>query len=92
MNNNYMETIIAAVNNGSGLDEIYDATVRFKTEGLRQADAYRVLKEVRSIFANRDEAKEDLILELMDYVAGFCQVKYYIWDSVLQGLSANADC
>jgi|GEM_PF-2860231 len=84
MKNNYMETIIAVVNNGGGLDEIYDATVRFKTDGLRQADAYCVLKEVRSIFANQDEAKEDLILELMDYVVGFCQVRYYIWDSVLR--------
>ena len=35
MNSDYKETIITAVNKGSGLDEIYDVTVRFKTDGLR---------------------------------------------------------
>ena len=84
MNSDYKKAIITAVNNGVGLLELRDMTVRFKADGLAQADAYNILKEVRKIFASQDKDKEELILELMDFVAGWCQVRYNIWDDVLK--------
>ena len=84
MNSDYKEAIIIAVNNGVGLLEMRDMTVCFKADGLAQADAYNILEEVRTIFARQDKDKEDLVLELMDFVVGWCQVKYFIWDDVLK--------
>ena len=84
INNNYKKAIINAISNGAGLDELYNTTVRFKADGLTQAGAYCALKEVKTGFISQDETKEDLILRLMDFVVGWCQVRYNIWDDVLK--------
>ncbi len=49
--------------------------VRFKNNGGSQREAQTILEELRVEFQER----EDKILELLDYVAGWCQRKHQIW-------------
>ena len=84
MNSDYKKAIFNIISNGNDLHELCNTTVRFKTDGLTQSDAYCTLVEIRARFISQDEVKEDLILELMDFVAGWCQVKHDIWDDVLK--------
>jgi hypothetical protein len=79
--NDYKGTIINAVNNGADCFELRSTTAIFKAKGLSQSDAYNILVEVRAMFADEDETKEDVILELMDFVVGYCQDRFLIWDS-----------
>jgi hypothetical protein len=50
---------------------------QFKEQGGSRDDAYRVLQELRAEQSLRDH--EDLILELMDVVSGFCPEHLRIW-------------
>jgi hypothetical protein len=47
-----------------------------KDAGLQQADAYKLLDELR---ADRPEDEDDLILELLDVVVGFCSPHMRLW-------------
>ena len=54
---------------------------RYKQCGGTQKTAYDALEKIRQDYS--DEPCEDLILDLMDFVAGFCSKDQRIWDEVL---------
>ena len=79
----YNKAILDALDHDK--DMLYDITRDFKDKGLNQFEAYEILKRIRCILIEKkDEDTEDLVLELMDYVVGFCQPKYKIWDEVIK--------
>ena len=49
--------------------EMWEILKNYKDRGMSKDDAYNILQELRAEF---DEEGEDRILELMDYVIGFC--------------------
>jgi hypothetical protein len=54
---------------------------RYKQCGGIQKKAYSTLEKIRQEYS--DEPDEELILDLMDFVAGFCSIDQRIWDEIL---------
>jgi hypothetical protein len=54
---------------------------RYKQWGGTQKNAYGTLEKIRQECS--DEPGEELILDLMDFVAGFCSIDQRIWDEIL---------
>jgi len=57
--------------------------VSIQQNGGTQPAAYVTLEKIRH--EQMEEPDEDLILELMDFVAGFCAPDQRIWDETLVG-------
>jgi hypothetical protein len=60
----------AALREGAPLDEMVGILRLHRDRGVTQPEAARVLDELRA--GASGEADEDRILELMDFVHGFC--------------------
>lgn len=56
---------------------------QYKRNGGTQQAAYLALEKIRH--EQTEESEEDRILELMDFVAGFCAQDQRIWAEVLVG-------
>jgi hypothetical protein len=56
---------------------------QYKHNGGTQQAAYETLEKIRR--EQMEESDEDRILELMDFVAGFCAQDQKIWDEILVG-------
>ncbi|MBY0526422.1 MAG: hypothetical protein K2R98_23715 [Gemmataceae bacterium] len=68
-----------AFRTGQPLEEIVAMLRHFKAQGVTQGEAYALLEEMRRTAAT--EAAEDRILEVADFVAGFCSPHMNIWDT-----------
>jgi hypothetical protein len=53
----------------------------YKQCGGTPKKAYGTLEKIRQEYS--DEPGEELILDLMDFVAGFCSIDQRIWDEIL---------
>lgn len=53
----------------SPLKDMWETLKDYKDKGLNKEDAYEILQELRGEFADENE---DKVLELMDFVVGFC--------------------
>jgi hypothetical protein len=61
-----------------GLDEIVALLRRYKEQGVPRQEVYALLEVMRR--NARDEGTEDRILEVADFVAGFCAAHMKVWD------------
>ena len=61
----------------SPLEQIWEKLRHFKEQGIVKQEVIKVLEGLRQEAA--DEAVEDRILEVMDYVYGFCSPSLTIW-------------
>ncbi len=75
-----MESILSQVKPGSQLGAFQNVLVAFKSRGGSKEEAYEVLKDVR-VLHQWNEETEDLILEVMDIVSGFCSPSLRIWEN-----------
>jgi hypothetical protein len=51
-----------------------------KRQNISKTDVYQILKHLRSEYiTEQDEQREDIIIELMDVVSGFCSPNNKIW-------------
>jgi hypothetical protein len=67
-----------ALQDNRSLEDIVSLLRHYKTRGLSQSEAYAVLEKMREKAA--DEASEDRILEVADFVAGFCSPHIKVWE------------
>lgn len=63
------------------LPTLIDLIYKYKQFGGTQQEAYTILEKIRN--NDIEESTEDRILELMDFVSGFCSRDKRIWDEVL---------
>jgi hypothetical protein len=68
----------AAVKSDLPLGEVVALLRRCKDEGIAQAEVYSFLERMHH--AAPDEATDDRILEIADFVAGFCAAHMKIWE------------
>jgi len=68
--------IEALLKGGVRLREIQEALVEFKESGGTQEQAIAILERARGEVG---EAQEDLLLEALDLVSGFCAPDWRIW-------------
>lgn len=63
------------------LGEVLDLVVGFRHRGIAQEAVYLALQQLRA--SAPDEAYEDRVLDVMDFVWGWCHVSQRIWPSDL---------
>jgi hypothetical protein len=78
MNTNLQLELEAAIRSKRSLEEIVTLLRQFKEKGVTQGEMYSTLEMMREKAV--DEAVEDRILEVADFVAGFCSSHMRIWD------------
>ncbi len=61
------------------LEEIVALLRRHKEQGVSQGEVYSFLEALHQ--AAPDEATDDRILEVADFVAGFCSPHVKVWDA-----------
>jgi hypothetical protein len=70
-----------ALNKQASLQSLREIVCQYKHSGGAQQEAYGILEKIRHECT--EEFHEDLILEIMDFVSGFCSKEQRIWDEVL---------
>jgi hypothetical protein len=73
--------IQGALTKQASLQTLREIVCRYKHSGGTQQAAYATLEKIRQ--EQVEESYEDLVLELMDFVAGFCSKEQRIWEEVL---------
>lgn len=68
----------AALQADESLDYIVALLRRHKAAGATQAETYALLESMRE--QARDETTEDRIVEIADFVAGFCSPHMKVWE------------
>lgn len=72
----------AAILSDAPLEDIVSLLRGYKSQGISQEEVYSFLESLRD--QAPDEAADDRILEVADFVAGFCSPHMKIWDEALR--------
>jgi hypothetical protein len=67
-----------AILSDKSLEEIAALLRRLKAQGVTRDEVYLFLDDLRSTAP--DDATDDRILEVSDFVAGFCSPHMKVWD------------
>jgi hypothetical protein len=78
MNAQMQHELEAAIKSDKPLDEIVAMLRQYKEQGVTQGEVYSFLDALHR--AAPDEAKDDRILEVADFVVGFCASHMKVWD------------
>jgi hypothetical protein len=73
-----------ALNNPKPDDELYTLAVAFKGEGMKQLEMYELFERYRAQHHDHaDETKYNAILDVMDFIVGWCSPHARIFDTDL---------
>ena len=70
--------LLAALESGSGLLTLRAILLRYKASGVTAAHVAGLLHDMRA--ATQDEALEDVILDALDMVTGWCGPALRVWN------------
>ena len=87
MNAKLHHELESAIKSDMPLDQIVTLLRRYKEQGVTQSQVYSLLEAWHK--AAPDEATDDRILEVADFVAGFCASHMRIWNSENAGTVAE---
>ena len=79
MTSELRQELVAALRADVSLFEIVALLRRYKAQGVTKDEVYSFLESLRQ--AASDEEAEDRILEVSDFVAGFCSPHMKVWDN-----------
>jgi len=82
MNAQMRQELEAAIKSDKPLEEVVAMLRRYKEQGVAQAEVYSCLETLHKV--GQDEATDDRILEVADFVSGFCSSHMKIWDAGLE--------
>ena len=80
---NLEDQIKRALQKQVSLQMLREIVCQYKQSGGTQQAAYETLEKIQR--EQMEEPDEDRILELMDFVTGFCAQDQKIWDAILVG-------
>jgi hypothetical protein len=72
--------LLAALESGSGLLTLRAILLRYKASGVTAAQVAVLLQELRP--ATQEGPLEDVILDALDIVTGWCAPQLRVWDEV----------
>jgi hypothetical protein len=78
MNAEQRRELEAAIKSATPLDQVVALLRRFKEQGTSQEQVYSFLEAWHQ--ATPDDVTDDRILEVSDFVAGFCAPHMKVWD------------
>ena len=77
----WQQQLQSAIHSRQSLDYIVELLRSCKASGVPQRDVYAFLEQLHCDI--EDESVDDRILEVADFVAGFCAPHMRIWDGSL---------
>jgi len=77
MRTSWQSELEAAIRSDMPLTEVVSLLREYKNEGIKREQAYAFLEGLRANVS--EEALEDRILEVADFVAGFCSPHMKVW-------------
>ncbi len=81
MNTKLPDELERAIRSDEPIEKIVALLRRYRDQGVSQDEVYTFLNSLRQ--SAPDEATDDRILEVADFVAGFCSPHMRIWDASL---------
>lgn len=74
--------LLAALDARAGLLTLRAILLRYKASGVTAAQVAGLLQELRASAQDgaQDEAREDMILDALDLVTGWCTPQLRVWD------------
>jgi hypothetical protein len=72
------QELAQAIHSDKSLEEIVALLRRYKAQGVTRDEVYAFLDSLRATAP--DEATDDRILAVTDFVAGFCSPHMKVWD------------
>ena len=74
--------LLAALDARAGLLTLRAILLRYKASGVTAAQVAGLLQELRATAQDgtQDEAREDVILDALDMVTGWCTPQLRVWD------------
>jgi uncharacterized protein YacL (UPF0231 family) len=72
------QTLKLSIENKSDLTQIREVLRAYKNAGGKQASAQKVVENLR-IFFDKNEVFEDITLEILDFIVGWCNPHNRIW-------------
>jgi hypothetical protein len=78
MKTDWENELKAAIISNLPLGDVVGLLRRLKDRGIEQASVYSFLEHLRQAIS--DEETDDRILEVADFVAGFCSPHMKVWD------------
>jgi hypothetical protein len=82
MNLERQQELSSAIRSAMPLDEIVALLRLYKSQGVSQAEVYSFLENLHG--EAPDGETDDRILEVADFVAGFCASHMRVWDADLR--------
>jgi hypothetical protein len=82
MNAELQRALEAAVKSDKSLEELVALLRHYKDLGVSQGEVYSFLEGLHH--AAPDEATDDRVLEVADFVAGFCSPHMRVWDTAVE--------
>lgn len=78
MSEELRQELAGAIRSDRSLEDIVALLRRYKARGVTREEVYSFLDSLRATAP--DEATDDRILEVADFVAGFCSPLMKVWD------------
>jgi hypothetical protein len=78
MSSEWRQELEKAIQSDMSLKDIVALLRGYKAQGVTRDQVYSILDALRA--TARDEATDDRILEVADFVAGFCSPHMRVWD------------
>jgi hypothetical protein len=75
------EAVRNGLSAGVALGELIAILREYKERGLSQAEAQQALEALRASVAPVDENAEDRVLEMLDFVVGWCLPTARVWNN-----------
>jgi hypothetical protein len=79
MNTERRQELQAAITSAMPLDEVVALLRRYREQGVSQGEVYSFLETLH--LAATDEETDDRIVEVADFVAGFCAPHMKVWNN-----------
>ena len=77
---NSEEKVVTALNSADKVESLYQVALSLKLEGFSQKELYALFDLFREKHEDeQDSTKHDAILDVMDYISGYCPLKYAIF-------------
>ena len=78
MEKDLQDALVKGIRYKMPLLALREIIVSYKKNGGSQENASRILNNIRDNV--KSDEKEDVVLELMDFVTGYCSPKMRVWD------------
>jgi hypothetical protein len=79
MSDDRQKVLEVAIRAGKPLTEVVELLRQYRAEGIKAEEVYDFLVGLRPTMP--DEETEDRLLEIADFVAGFCSPHMKIWEN-----------